>query len=51
MNVSGARGDGGALRELPVPDEYVRVQGLDRLCQPQAYILTHEYEQLFRDLP
>ena len=50
MNISGARGDEAVLREMPIPDEYVRVQGLDRLRQPQAYILGHEYEQLLRDL-
>ena len=37
-------------RRCPVPDEYVRVQGLDRLQLAQAYIVAHEYEQLLRDL-
>jgi predicted dehydrogenase len=50
MSVSGARHGETALQEMPVPDEYVRVQGLDRLQQPQAYIVAHEYEQLLRDL-
>ena len=26
------------------------MQGLDRLAQPQAFIVAHEYEQLLRDL-
>jgi predicted dehydrogenase len=50
MSVSGARHGETALQEMPIPDEYVRVQGLDRLQQPQAYIVAHEYEQLLRDL-
>ena len=50
LNLQGARGSDNTLSDLPVPEQYVRVQGIDPVRQSQAFIVAHTYEQLLRDL-
>jgi predicted dehydrogenase len=50
LNLQGAGGSENTLSELPVPEQYVRVQGIDPVRQSQAFIVAHTYQQLLRDL-
>jgi predicted dehydrogenase len=50
MSVWGANTGADELQELPIPADYLRGAGLDRLKQPAAYIMAYFYEQLLRDL-
>jgi predicted dehydrogenase len=50
LSIWGAHDWDTALRELPVPDSYTRVHGIDPISQSPAFIVAHSYEQLLRDL-
>ncbi len=50
IKISGGRGEDPVLQELPVPANYVRVQGIDPIQQSAAFIVAHTYDQLLRDL-
>jgi predicted dehydrogenase len=50
MTLWGAREQDTALVEMPIPDSYVRVKGLDPVQQNAAFIVAHTYQQLIRDL-
>jgi predicted dehydrogenase len=50
LTLWGASDGDQALRELPVPATYVRVNGIDPVRQGAAFTVAHTYEQLLRDL-
>jgi predicted dehydrogenase len=50
LSIWGAHDSDTALTELPVPDSYTRVHGIDPISQSPAFIVAHAYEQLLRDL-
>jgi predicted dehydrogenase len=50
LKIWGGQGEETDLRELPVPDRYLRVKGIDPVQQSAAFIVAHTYDQLLRDL-
>jgi hypothetical protein len=46
LSIWGGRDTDAVLKELPVPENYVRVEGLDPIRQSRAFIVAHTYEQL-----
>lgn len=50
VRIAGARGGAAALADLPVPEAYTTVHGLDAAAQRPALVAAHAYQQLERDL-